>query len=211
MHIKSEPTKKGGNINMLEELLNTFRQLTVEDIPFLIFMTAVFFGTLTLVFRMFGIEHPLLIPIVLILDLFCEINTWFEKRRKKKRKRKECNSDSQTAPSREQKEKLPTIQGCKYPDLTRMVFQVDRALAENKKISGFQDLSWEKTYRPCFVQLCSRKLTEEQEAMAKSLLRQILDHVYDPEESKEQLDTELTLGSLQQMLSLNLYKQDTAD
>ena len=69
---------------MLEELLNTFRQLTVEDIPFLIFMTAVFFGTLTLVFRMFGIEHPLLIPIVLILDLFCEINTWFEKRRKKR-------------------------------------------------------------------------------------------------------------------------------
>lgn len=80
---------------------------------------------------------------------------------------------------------------------------IETNFAQGKIIPGIPKDRWESNYRPVFLELATRSLTEDQVFTARSILQRV-ETAMILDDHKERMDTDASLQSMQQMLNLNL-------
>lgn len=91
----------------------------------------------------------------------------------------------------------------KTPAVLLELQNIETNFAQGKIIPGIPKDRWESNYRPVFLELATRSLTEDQVFTARSILQRV-ETAMILDDHKERMDTDASLQSMQQMLNMNL-------
>lgn len=91
----------------------------------------------------------------------------------------------------------------KTPAVLLELQNIETNFAQGKTIPGISRDRWESNYRPVFLELATRSLTADQVFTARSILQRV-ETAMILDNHEEQMDTDASLASMQQMLNLNL-------
>ena len=91
----------------------------------------------------------------------------------------------------------------KTPAVLLELQNIETNFAQGKIIPGIPKDRWESNYRPVFLELATRSLTEDQVFTARSILQRV-ETAMILDNHKERMDTDASLQSMQQMLNMNL-------